>query len=460
MAAAGLAVPGFALNLATARYSDFITLIGLFTFSRAATMLAGLETGFGFGGAGAGREALFGIFAEAALLVAVLSLALITGDPTVDGVAQYFYAGQAGISVSLGFALAAMLAVALTETGRIPVDNPAGHLELGMVHEAMLLEYSGRYLALFHYTRVFAADAVVFADRHVVSAVWHGACRGDFVVAGRAAGLGCEALLLCHRTQPAGGFHGQDAGVPGAGIFGRGIVVGPALGDLPVRGRAAERMIEGYAFAHFLGGVILLCAFALLSQRRLAAMISLYQMEAVTLSAAALWQGYVQHSADLFLAAIITFSIKAVVLPFALRRIVHRFNLNRAVETAMPIGVSMILGVLLIGIAVRVVLPATANTVVLTREDLALALSVVLLGLLVMTARRNALSQVIGFLSTENGLVLAAIGMPGMPFVAELSVALLVLIAFLVLGVFVFRVREHFDTLDLTGIEEIERRGR
>jgi formate hydrogenlyase subunit 4 len=114
-------------------------------------MLAGLETGFGFGGAGAGRDALFSIFAEAALLGVVLVFALIAGDPTVDGIATYFRFGQAGISVSLGFALAAMLAVALAETGRIPVDNPAGHLELGMVHEAMLLEYSGRYLALFQY---------------------------------------------------------------------------------------------------------------------------------------------------------------------------------------------------------------------------------------------------------------------------------------------------------------------
>jgi formate hydrogenlyase subunit 4 len=150
--AGALAVPGFALNLASARYSDFITLIGLFALARAATLLGGLETGFGFGGAGAAREALFGIFAEAALLVAILSFALITGDPTVDGIAQYIDSGQAGIAVSMGFALAAMLAVALTETGRIPVDNPAGHLELGMVHEAMSLEYSGRYLALLHYT--------------------------------------------------------------------------------------------------------------------------------------------------------------------------------------------------------------------------------------------------------------------------------------------------------------------
>ena len=151
-ATAALLVPSFTFGMATAAPSDFITFIGLFAIARGATMLAGLETGFGFGGAGAGRDALFGIFSEASLLVLVLAFVLIGHHPTIDGIGTTFRDGHIGISVSLGFALAAILAVALTETGRIPVDNPAGHLELAMVHEAMLLEYSGRYLALFHYT--------------------------------------------------------------------------------------------------------------------------------------------------------------------------------------------------------------------------------------------------------------------------------------------------------------------
>lgn len=219
-------------------------------------------------------------------------------------------------------------------------------------------------------------------------------------------------------------------------------------------------MSLSFSLAHMMGGLMLLCAFALLSQRRLASMISLYQVEALTLTAACLWQGYAQHSPDLYATALITFAIKAVVLPIGLRKMVLRFNLIRAVETVMPLGLAMILGLALIGIAVLVVLPTTLNEVSLTREDLAISLSVVLLGFLVMAVRRNAVAQVIGFLSTENGLVLAAIGMPGMPFVAEFSVALLVLLAFLVVGVFLFRLREHFDTLDLAGIETIERRGR
>jgi hydrogenase-4 component E len=215
-----------------------------------------------------------------------------------------------------------------------------------------------------------------------------------------------------------------------------------------------------FSLAHLMGGVILLCAFSLISQRRLAAMITLYQLQALTLVAAAFWQGYAQHEVNLYLTGIITLALKTLLLPIALRQIVLRLHLTRAVETAMPMALSMLLGVGLIGIAVLVVLPSTMSAVSLTREDLAIALSVVLLGLLVMTTRRNALAQIIGFLSTENGLVLAAIGMPGMPFVAEFSVALLVLLAFLVVGIFLLRIREHFDTLDLTGIEEIERRGR
>ncbi len=151
LAAAAMLVPGFSTGLLTASLSDFITLAGLLALSRAAIMLAGLESGFGFGGAAAARDVLFSIFAEAALLVVLLSFVLIAHSPTVDGISEALRTGHIGISVSLGFALAAILAVALTETGRIPADNPSGHFELAMVQEAMLLEYSGRYLLLFEY---------------------------------------------------------------------------------------------------------------------------------------------------------------------------------------------------------------------------------------------------------------------------------------------------------------------
>jgi hydrogenase-4 component E len=102
-----------------------------------------------------------------------------------------------------------------------------------------------------------------------------------------------------------------------------------------------------------------------------------------------------------------------------------------------------------------VILPATASAAPLAREDLAFALSVVLLGLLMMVSRRNAVSQVVGFMSLENGLILAATGAKGMPLVVEISVAFSVLIAFIVIGIFLFRIRERFDTVDVRALDRV-----
>jgi hydrogenase-4 component E len=217
-------------------------------------------------------------------------------------------------------------------------------------------------------------------------------------------------------------------------------------------------MTQAAALAHFLSGALLLCTFALLAQRRLSAMIALYRAEALILCAAAFAESIAQHSADLFLCGIITFSFKVVLLPQALRRILHRFNLTGAVETTLPIGVSMVLGLALTGIAVLAVPLDPANAT--AHLDLALALAVTLLGFLAMTTRRNALAQAIGFLSAENGLMLAAISLPGMKFTAPLAIALLLLVALLLLGVFIFRLREDLERPDPAALEEIEGQAR
>jgi hydrogenase-4 component E len=107
----------------------------------------------------------------------------------------------------------------------------------------------------------------------------------------------------------------------------------------------------------------------------------------------------------------------------------------------------------LVALSIVVMLPVTEAAGSLAREDLAFALSVVLLGLLMMIARRNAVGQVIGFMSLENGLILAATGARGMPLVVEISVAFSVLIAFIVIGVFLFRIRERFDTVDVRALD-------
>lgn len=147
--AAGLLVPGFALGMLLAPWSDLLLIIGLLALARAAQVLAGHDAGTAFGGLGAARETTFAAFAEPALLVCLLVLAVLAGGTNLDALAALFGEGLLGWRVSLLFALLALLAVALAENARIPVDNPATHLELTMVHEAMLLEASARHLALW-----------------------------------------------------------------------------------------------------------------------------------------------------------------------------------------------------------------------------------------------------------------------------------------------------------------------
>jgi hydrogenase-4 component E len=137
----------------------------------------------------------------------------------------------------------------------------------------------------------------------------------------------------------------------------------------------------------------------------------------------------------------------------ALAAIVRRLDIHRTIETAVGVGTAMTLGVGLVSLSVVLVLPVTASAAAITREDLAMALSVVLLGLLMMITRRNAVTQVIGFMSVENGLILAAIGVRGMPLIVEMSVALSVLVAFIIFGIFFFRIRERFDSLDTADLE-------
>jgi formate hydrogenlyase subunit 4 len=141
-------VPSFALGMSTAGGSDLFALAGLLALSRASVVLAAMDTGTAFGGIGASRELAFAVFAEPALVLVIFSLALMAGTTNLDAIAGLVGSGALGLRVSMALALVALGAVAVAETGRIPVDNPATHLELTMVHEAMVLEYSGRHLAM------------------------------------------------------------------------------------------------------------------------------------------------------------------------------------------------------------------------------------------------------------------------------------------------------------------------
>ena len=144
-------VPGFAQGMALAPVADLVLVAGLLALARMALALNGMDAGTAFGGMGAAREMSFAVFAEPALLVSALSFTILAGSTNLDQIGAVLGDGGLGLRVSLGLAAVAMVAVALAENARLPVDNPATHLELTMVHEAMLLEASGRHLALWDY---------------------------------------------------------------------------------------------------------------------------------------------------------------------------------------------------------------------------------------------------------------------------------------------------------------------
>jgi hydrogenase-4 component E len=205
--------------------------------------------------------------------------------------------------------------------------------------------------------------------------------------------------------------------------------------------------------AHTLAGSLVLASFMLLYQDRLYALLNVYALHAFVLALSVAWQAFVQHAPHLYVTAAIALVFKAIIIPVALHRIIVKLGIHREIETALSAGLTMMGGIGLVALSMVVMLRVTPGADALAREDLAFALSVVLLGLLIMVTRRNAVSQVVGFMSLENGLVLAATGAKGMPLVVEISVAFSVLIAFIVIGIFLFRIRERFDSVDIAALD-------
>jgi len=214
-------------------------------------------------------------------------------------------------------------------------------------------------------------------------------------------------------------------------------------------------MMSGLVFdvAHLLAGGLVLLSFMLLYQDRMFALLNVFALHAFVVSLSVAWQAFIQDAPHLYITAVIALLFKALIIPIALRRLVVRLQIHRTVETVVGIGPTMLAGMGLVALSIVLMLRVTKAADPLAREDLIFALSVVLLGLLMMVTRRNAVSQVIGFMSMENGLIMAATGAKGMPLVVEISVAFSILIAFIVVGIFLFRIRERFDTVDVDVLE-------
>ena len=208
---------------------------------------------------------------------------------------------------------------------------------------------------------------------------------------------------------------------------------------------------------NLLAAVLLLLAFAMLAQRRVLTLINLFAAQGFALACSTAIVAFATHQPHLYWSVGLTLVLKVLVLPWLLHRLIVRLDVKWDVEGLINIPTTMLLGIVLVVFAFNLALPISqlANTV--TRATLGIAMASVMLAFLMMITRRKAIPQVIGFLAMENGLFFAATSATyGMPMVVELGIGLDVLVAMLILGVFFFHIREHFDSLDLQHLEKLK----
>lgn len=210
-------------------------------------------------------------------------------------------------------------------------------------------------------------------------------------------------------------------------------------------------------FINLLGAVLLMLAFAMISQRRILSLIRLFTLQGAVLVLSTLMVGYETGQAHLYASAAITLALKVVLIPMLLHRVVSRLDIRSEVETLINIPTIMLIGILVVILAFNLALPVAKLSTSLPRGTLGIALACVLLSFMMMITRTRAVPQVIGFLAMENSLFFAATSATyGMPMVVELGVALDVLIGVLILGVFIFQIREQFDSLDIRHLEKLK----
>lgn len=206
-----------------------------------------------------------------------------------------------------------------------------------------------------------------------------------------------------------------------------------------------------------LAALILLSAFGLLVQRRIYGLLHIFAWQGVFLSVSTAVVGFTAGLHHLYISAILTLALKVFALPYILYVLIHKLKIKKEVEDVVNVPTTMLIGIALVIFSYHLTAPIRELSTLVTRSTLAVALATVMLGLLMMITRKKAITQIIGFLALENGLFFAATSATyGMPLVVELGVALDILIAAFIFGIFFFQIRTTFDSLDLKEMEKLK----
>ncbi|HBO85062.1 MAG: formate hydrogenlyase [Deltaproteobacteria bacterium GWC2_42_11] len=206
-----------------------------------------------------------------------------------------------------------------------------------------------------------------------------------------------------------------------------------------------------------MAALILLTSFGLLVQRRMYALLHIFAWQGLFLSISTAIVGYVSGTHHLYISSVLTLVLKVILLPYILHILIIRLQIHKEVETTINVPTTMLIGIALVIFSYHLTSPIRELSTLVTRSTIAVALATVMLGLLMMITRKHAVTQIIGFLSMENGLFFAATSATyGMPLVVELGVGLDILIAAFIFGIFFFQIRTTFDGLDVDQMAKLK----
>lgn len=203
--------------------------------------------------------------------------------------------------------------------------------------------------------------------------------------------------------------------------------------------------------------LMLILTFAMLSQRRVVSLVHLFTLQGLTVALATAFVAFLSEQGHLYYSAALTLLLKVFLIPYLMHRLIRRLQVSREIETLINIPTIMLVGIVLVVFAFNLAAPISQYSTNVARGTFGIALACVVLSFMMMITRTKAIPQVIGFLSMENSLFFAATSATsGMPMIVELGIALDVLVGILILGVFMFQIREQFDSLDISHLEQLK----
>ena len=205
---------------------------------------------------------------------------------------------------------------------------------------------------------------------------------------------------------------------------------------------------------HILAGLIVVCNFMMIYQKKVTALIKIFSWQSFILAMAVATQAYLQKTPHLYITVLIAIVLKGFLIPYVLNRIIEELKITQIVDSVFGGGLNSIIAVSLVVLSLMLLKPVIVGQTFIISQELVFSLATILLSFWMMISRSNIINQIIGFMCLENGLVLGCAAVNGMPLVVEISIAVAVLSVFIICGIFVFRVKDNFETLDVGNFNE------